>query len=91
MPRFGVYASKAEVGGKTYFGITNVGVKPTVSDSDIVLAETYMIGFDGDLYGERVRLSLVKFIRPERKFGGITELKAQIKNDVNTVADFFGI
>ncbi len=91
MPRFGVYASKAEVGGKTYFGITNVGVKPTVSDSKDVLAETYMIGFDGDLYGERVRLSLVKFIRPERKFGGIAELKAQIKNDVNTVADFFGI
>ena len=91
MPKFGVYASKAEVGGKTYFGITNIGVKPTVSDSKDVLAETYIIGFDGDLYGENVRLSLAEFIRPERKFSGINELKAQIKNDVNTVSEFFGI
>lgn len=82
MPKFGVYASKAEVGGKTYFGVTNVGVKPTVSSSGDVLAETYMIGFDGDLYGESVKLSLAEFIRPERKFGGIDELKAQIKKDV---------
>lgn len=91
MPRFGVYASRAEIGGNTYFGITNVGVKPTVSDRRDVLAETYIIGFDGDLYGENVKLSLVDFIRSERKFGGIDELKAQIKNDVNTVSDFFGI
>lgn len=85
LPKFGVYASRAEIDGRTYFGITNVGVKPTVSDNREVLAETYIIGFEGDLYGEKVKLSLIEFIRPEVKFGGIDELKVQIKNDVMTV------
>lgn len=85
LPKFGVYASRAEIDGRTYFGVTNVGVKPTVSENGEVLAETYIIGFDGDLYGEKVKLSLIDFIRPEVKFGSIDELKTQIKKDVITV------
>lgn len=86
LPKFGVYASIIQIEDKLYHGVTNIGVKPTVSDSRDVLAETYIIGFDGDLYGENVKLSLVRFIRPEVKFGGIDELKAQIKKDVMTAA-----
>ncbi|MGN0552521.1 MAG: bifunctional riboflavin kinase/FAD synthetase [Oscillospiraceae bacterium] len=85
LPKFGVYASEIQIGDKLYHGVTNIGVKPTVSDSRDVLAETYIIGFDGDLYGENVKLSLVDFIRPEVKFGSIEELKEQIKIDVKTV------
>ncbi|MGN1305255.1 MAG: riboflavin biosynthesis protein RibF [Oscillospiraceae bacterium] len=91
LPKFGVYASRAKVGENTYFGVTNIGVKPTVSESGDVLAETYMIGFDGDIYGEKVKLSLAEFIRPEVKFGGIDELKAQINIDVKRVSEYFGI
>lgn len=86
LPKFGVYASRAEIDGKVYSGVTNIGVKPTVSDSGDVLAETYIIGFEGDLYGENVKLSLIDFIRPEVKFSGIDELKAQIKKDVMMAA-----
>ena len=56
---------------------SNIGVKPTVG-SDRVLAETWMPEFQGDVYGRRVRLFLLDFIRPERKFTGLEELKREI-------------
>lgn len=76
-PRFGVYASWARVGGRLFYGVTNIGVKPTVG-SDRVLAETWMPEFSGDLYGKRVRLYLLEFIRPEKKFASLGELKEEI-------------
>ena len=76
-PRFGVYASWCRVDGGYHWGVTNIGVKPTVG-SDQVLAETWMPQFSGDLYGRRVRLFLLRFIRPERKFGSLGELKEEI-------------
>lgn len=81
LPRFGVYASVAHVGGKRYAAVTNVGVKPTVADGLAAGAETYIIGFEGDLYGEVIKVDLVDFIRPEQKFGGIEELRIQMEND----------
>lgn len=83
-PRFGVYASETEVGGNIYGSVTNIGVKPTVG-SEAPLAETYIIDFPGgDLYGETAKVSLVEFIRPERKFSGTDELKAQIAQDTES-------
>ena len=64
-------------GGQFFYGVTNVGVKPTVG-SDKVLAETWMPEFSGDLYGKRVRVFLLEFLRPERKFASLEELKAAI-------------
>ncbi|MCH5192462.1 MAG: riboflavin biosynthesis protein RibF [Oscillospiraceae bacterium] len=85
MPKFGVYASKTDLGGSVYRSITNIGVKPTVG-SDAPIAETYLIGFDGgDLYGEMVRVSLISFVRPEMKFADVEELKKQIASDTETV------
>lgn len=77
LPRFGVYATWAYVEGNCFYGVTNVGVKPTVG-SDRVLAETWLPGFSGDLYGKTVRLLFVSFIRPERKFPSLEELKKEI-------------
>ena len=77
LPRFGVYASWCRVGGRYFYGVTNVGVKPTVG-SDKVLAETWMPDFTGDLYGKRVRVFLLEFLRPEKKFNSMEELKAAI-------------
>lgn len=77
LPPFGVYASWARVDGRAYYGVTNIGVKPTVG-SDRVLSETWMPDFSGDLYGKKVRLFLFQFIRPERKFDSLEELKAEI-------------
>ena len=50
LPRFGVYATMAQVDGKTYAGVTNIGVRPTVEKGVTPRAETYLIGFSGDLY-----------------------------------------
>lgn len=80
LPPFGVYASYARVEGEYFFGVTNVGVKPTVG-SDRVLAETWMPDFSGDLYGRRVRLFLLEFLRPEQKFASLEELRKAIHLD----------
>ena len=62
-------------------GVTNIGLRPTVADGGGRTVETYILGFAGDLYGERLRLHLVGRLRDEQKFAGIEELKTQITID----------
>lgn len=80
MPRFGVYATLVTVNGKQYRGVTNIGKRPTVG-TDIVLSETNILGFEGDIYGQNVDIRLIDFVRPERKFSSFSELAQQIKAD----------
>lgn len=80
LPPFGVYASVSRLDGQIFSSVTNVGVKPTVG-SDDVLAETYIQGFDGDLYGRRVQVEFLAFLRPEQKFDSLDALRAQIGRD----------
>ena len=77
LPPFGVYVSHVEIDGAKHYGVTNIGKKPTVG-SDQVLAETWILDFSGDLYGKTLRLSLLQFLRPERKFDSLEELKAEV-------------
>ena len=79
-PRVGVYASRVEVEGRVAHGVTNVGIRPTVGAKG-PLAETWIAGFQGDLYGKRVPVTLVKFLRPEQKFSSVEELQKQILRD----------
>lgn len=81
VPKFGVYASKTYADGKWYPSITDIGVKPTVNYGGAPLAETYIHGFSGDLYGSPLQVMLCHFIRPEMKFGSVDELKTRIKAD----------
>lgn len=83
LPKFGVYAAWCRTESGRFYGVCNIGVKPTVG-SDRVLAETWMPDFTGDLYGQKVRLELVGFIRPERKFGSLEELKEEITRNAET-------
>lgn len=88
IPRFGVYKSYTEVNGRTYRSITNIGVKPTIDDrrdGTGAVMETHILGYSGFLYGEKIAVSLCRFIRPERRFSGISELKAQIAADIAAV------
>lgn len=82
IPRFGVYQSFAEVHGRHYRAITNIGIRPTVATGGETVMETHILNFKGDLYGEKIAVSLCKFVRPERKFSGVGELKSQILNDI---------
>jgi len=86
VPRFGVYASRVKINGQSYIGVTNIGVKPTVRDRGEPLAETYILDFNGDLYGETVQVGLERFIRPERRFASVAELREQIAADTAEAA-----
>lgn len=82
LPPFGVYFSHIFLGTGVFLGITNVGVRPTVSDEKKVTVETYIYDFDDDVYGETLRVELLHFLRGEMKFGSTDELKAQMKTDM---------
>lgn len=84
-PKNGVYKSWAVVNGKTYRGITNIGVKPTVTDRGEVVTETHIIGFCGDLYGQTVKIALRAYLRGEMKFDSLSALKAQLAYDKSVV------
>ena len=61
--------------------VTNIGLRPTVENASAVNSETYIIGFSGDLYGQAVEVRLLRFLRGERKFPSVGELKRQIQAD----------
>lgn len=83
LPRLGVYVTRCEIDGKTYKGITNVGNRPTVDQSDApVNCETYLIGFSGDLYGRELRVEFLRFLRPEIRFSDTEALAGQIALDL---------
>lgn len=81
LPRFGVYLTEVEVFGKTYRGVSNVGVKPTVGNKE-PLIETHILDFSGDLYGESLKVKLIKFLREEKRFALLNELKRQVDFDI---------
>ncbi len=90
IPARGVYAGHADVlrgsnehpgGRQRYAACTNVGVAPTFDRRENRI-EAYLLDFDGDLYGETVEVSFSQRLRPEKKFSGVEELKAQISADV---------
>src|SRR5260370_2251037 len=66
--------------GRTVDGVANVGLRPTVGTPEPRL-EAHLFATDTDLYGRHLRVSLVEFIRPERKFAGLDALKAKIAHD----------
>lgn len=82
IPRFGVYASYVSIHGRNYRGITNIGIRPTVVSGGETVMETHIFNFSGELYGEKITVSLTEFLRPERKFTGLDELKEQIAKDI---------
>ena len=83
-PAFGVYAVRAGLGdGETpewFDAVANLGVRPTV-DGQRLLLETHLFGVQRDIYGQHLRIALIEFIRPERRFDGLDALRAQIGED----------
>ena len=80
--RPGVSPGNKKPGGEDTWldGVANIGVRPTFGGEDVVL-EVFLFDFDGDLYGKRLRVRLVDFLRDEKKFDGLDDLKAQIATD----------
>ena len=80
-PSCGVYVSK--VNGRP--AVTNIGCRPTLEDGDAITVESWILDFSGDLYGKTIRVELERFIRPERKFSSVEDLRTQILQDAEQV------
>ncbi len=89
IPRYGVYATATLIDGAWRKSITNIGVRPTFESDSEPSIETYIFDFDGDLYGDVLRVRFLYRIRDERKFNGIVELKAQIEKDTRRARNYF--
>ncbi len=83
----GVYSTTAEINGKKYKSVTNVGYKPTVSDGKNKNAETHILDFDAEVYGERVTVEFNAFYRGEEKFPDRESLISAITKDINIRKD----
>lgn len=79
--RHGVYAARCKVGDECFCAVTYIGNRPTYHIDECIV-ETNIIGFSGDLYGESFTVEIVDFLRDDRKFDSLDELKEQIKEDI---------
>lgn len=82
---FGVYSVNVRYGELIYKGISNFGIRPTVSNSKQCSLETHILDFDKDIYHEEISVEFLKMIRAERKFASLSELKAQIGEDISNI------
>ena len=91
-PKKGIYATVCHVGDKSYYGVSNVGVRPSITDgtdSHSFNCETYIIDFSGDIYGEYITVEFHKYLREEMRFSSLDELKAQISKDTVAALSYF--
>jgi riboflavin kinase/FMN adenylyltransferase len=87
-PRYGVYACRALVDGQSFAAVTNIGTRPTVSGTHVTV-EPWLLDFNGDLYSKELTLQFYKFLRPERKFDSLEELRAEIQKNAAQTRGFF--
>lgn len=80
VPKSGVYKTEVRIGDASFSGITNVGGKPTVTPDEQNI-ETYILGYEGDLYGCEIELAFVRRLRDIRAFDSLDELKEQLERD----------
>ena len=94
LPPFGVYAATIDIRGERYYGIANIGRKPTIKpkegDRNPVGVEMHILHFNQDIYREPVRISFYVYERPEIRFDSISDLQAQIKKDIVFSEHYFG-
>ena len=88
LPRCGVYAAKAYFDGQCRLAVVNIGNRPTVGGSRITV-EPWLLDFEGDLYGKELSLELYAFLRPERKFADLSDLRNEILRNGEQTRSFF--
>jgi len=83
IPRNGVYVVKSAINQKTVFGMMNIGFNPTVAGENLSI-EVHFFDFDADLYDQKIRVSILEYLRSEQKFDSVDLLKEQLEKDKNT-------
>lgn len=89
LPPKGVYACKVCIEGKGFYGVANIGNKPTIGDGYKPLIEVHILDFSENIYGQHIFIHLFKFIRDEEKFRSVQELKEVLNNDVKNIKVYF--
>jgi len=90
VPRHGVYITRVYLpDGRSFPGVTNIGTRPTVSRSEEITVETFLLDFDGDLYDRRIRLEFFRHLRAEQRFPDALALKDQIHRDIADTRAYF--
>ncbi|MFL2678363.1 MAG: bifunctional riboflavin kinase/FAD synthetase [Candidatus Actinomarina sp.] len=89
LPRFGVYAVKINVNSQVYLGCMNIGINPTVGSNGQTKIEIHILDFDKNIYDQQVSFELIDFIRDEKKFNSVEELKFQITTDIAEIKNNF--
>ncbi|NNE93629.1 MAG: bifunctional riboflavin kinase/FAD synthetase, partial [Verrucomicrobiales bacterium] len=90
LPPTGVYAVRATGSGDSWTGVANLGYRPTVEGGKTKrLLEVHLFGLEHDIYGEDIEVEFVKFLRPEKKFDGVDDLKKQIATDAEAAQAAF--
>ena len=90
VPSHGVYATQVVLpDGASYAAVTNVGTRPTVNNGSDITVEAWLLDFDGDLYGQTIRVEFYHHIRDEVRFDSLDALKAQITADADTTRRYF--
>ena len=87
LPAPGVYETGVQIGEKTFAAITDVGTRPTVEGEGEVRMETHIPSFSGDLYGKRLKIEFVRYLRGVQKFESADALIKQLEDDLRRVKE----
>ena len=82
IPQLGVYLCEVQIKAETYFGLTNMGYRPTLNKDEGIHIETHILGFNEDIYGQMIEIKFMEKIRSEKRFDSFDELKYQISADL---------
>lgn len=89
LPPNGVYITRTRLREGTFCSVTNVGVRPSVGTEETLWVETCLLDYQGDCYGETAIVEFLHFVRPEKKFGSLDELRLQIAQDKEACRQYF--
>jgi riboflavin kinase/FMN adenylyltransferase len=84
IPKKGIYMTYTTIDGKTYPSATNIGINPTFDEVDLKI-ENHIIGFDDDIYGKEIEIFFIEYIRPEKKFESVEDLKRRMHEDISYI------
>ncbi len=82
IPQLGVYLCKVHLDAGEYYGLTNMGYRPTLNKDEGIHIETHILGFDADIYGQKIEIQFMEKIRSEKRFDSFEDLKSQISTDL---------
>ena len=90
VPAHGVYATQIVLeDGSRHDAVTNIGVRPTVNDGSHLTVESFLLHYEGDLYGRELRVEFFHFLRPEQRFDSLEKLRDEVLRNVRQTEEYF--